>query len=471
MKQGIVFKEWAPDQPDLGGEMLTIAKNVIPSPSGYKCFKTFAPSAATAPTIVANAFAANSPTKGNQIVYVSAGDIYNSAAFGAFTSRGGSTVGAEGGMAQFDNLFIEVGTGHVPWKHTIGSTSNVSTLASSGTAFACNVVGVVNRFVVVGDLLVSTLGSTQRANVLQWSAIDDPTNWPTPNSATAIAVQSGEQVMNSIFGQIMGIHGGDQFGVILQPGAASRMTYEGPPTVFRFDVIDNVNGSIFKKGSIKAGSFIYYISRNGFCRTDGVSIERIGSGKVDKFFWDSVNTSFAGDYLCSGYDPANNLVQWAFPTNASVTCNQLMSFNPDTSAWSYCDVALAHLVTPNQALAGQETMLGLSSTFLGRFDGTAGSAVFETSDAEFNPGGRSYVDGISPNVESSGTAPAVSVRLGYRDSLATAPSYTAATSANSATGEANFRVDAKYIRAEITIVGNFDKATGFVADVQPSSER
>lgn len=472
MKDNIVYKEWAPDLPDLGGQVLTVAQNVIPSPSGYKCFKTFAPTVSTAPaTTISNAFAANSETKGSQIIYVSAGDIYNSSNFGAFASRGGSTVGAEGGMAQFDNLLIAVGTGHVPYKHTIGSGSSVSTLASMGTAPACSVVGVINRFVVLGDLLTSTLGSTQRANALQWSAIDQPTQWPTPNSATAIASQSGEQVMHSEYGQIMGIHGGDQYGVVLQAGAVTRMTYEGPPTVFRFDVIDNVNGSIFRKGSIKVGGTTYYISRNGFCRTDGVQVERIGLGKVDKFFWDSVNHSFAIDRLNSGYDPLNNLVQWAFPTAASNTCNRMMSFNPDVGAWSYCDVALSHLVTPNKALASQETMIGLSSAFLGRFEGTAGSAVFETSDAEFNPGGRAYVDGISPHVESSGTAPAMTVRLGYRDSLGSTPTYTAVTSANSATGEANFRVDAKYIRAEVTITGNFDKATGFVADVQPSGMR
>jgi hypothetical protein len=472
VKRNVIFKEWAPDQPDLGAEVLVNAQNVIPSASGYKCFKTFAATSTTAPaTVIENAYAANSPSKGTNIVYVSAGDYYTSANFGPFTSRGGATLGAEGGMVQFDDLFIAVGEGHVPYKHTIGSTSNVSTLAATGTAPACNVVGVINRFVVLGDLLTSTLASTQRANVLQWCAIDQPTNWPEPNSATAIATQAGQQILESRYGQIMGIHGGDQFGVVLQVGAVTRMTYEQPPTVFRFDVLDNINGSLFKKGSIQAGGLTYWISRNGFCRSDGVNVERIGVGKVDKFFWDSVNQSFADDSLNTGYDPLNNLVQWAFPTAAGTTCNRLMSFNPDTAQWSYCDVALSHLVTPNKALASQQTMIALNSAFLGRMEGTAGSAVLETSDAEFNPSGRSYVDAISPHVESSGTAPAMTVRLGYRDSLGTTPSYTSATSANSATGEANFRIDAKYVRAEITLTGNFEKATGFVAEVKPAGLR
>src|SRR5678815_1152067 len=106
MKQAIVYKEWAPDQPDLGPDLLTVAKNTIPSPSGYKSFRPFAAGAATAPySVVSNAFAANSETKGTQIVYVSfnSADIYASSNFGAFASRGGATVGAEGGMAQFDN--------------------------------------------------------------------------------------------------------------------------------------------------------------------------------------------------------------------------------------------------------------------------------------------------------------------------------------------------------------------------------
>lgn len=472
MKQSIVFKEWAPDKPDLGADVLITAKNVIPSVNGYRCFKTFTATSATSPAAaVANSFAANSETKGSQYIYVSAGDYYVSANFGAFASRGGSTVGAEGGITQFDNLVIAVGNGHVPWKHTVGSSSNVSTLASSGTAPACSVVGVIGRFVVLGDLLVSTLGSTARSNVIQWSTIDDPTRWPTPNSATATAEQSGEQIMPSLLGAVTGIHGGDQFGVILQVGGVSRATYEGPPTVFRFDVIDQNNGSLFQRGSINVNGLTYFISRNGFCRTNGVQVDRIGLGKVDRFFWDSIDISFAKDLLNCGYDPLNNLIQYTFPANGSQSCNRMMSYSIDTDSWAYSDATVNALITPNKAFQGQETMIGIANGFLGRFEGTAGAAVIETSDAEFNAGGRAWVDGIKPNIESSATAPSIGVRIGFRDDLATAPSYTSTTGPTAATGFADFRVDAKYVRAEFNVLGNFDRFPSMVASVDPSSER
>lgn len=472
MRQAITFKEWLPDQPQLSSDCLITAKNVLASPSGYRHFKTFAAGAATVPGgSASNAYAANSPTKGTNIVYISASDYYTSANGGAFTSRGGATVGAEGGMVQFDNLLIAVGTGHPAYKHTIGSASNMSTLASSGTAPGANVVGVIGRFVVIGDLLASTANSTQRASAIRWCGIDQPESWPDPNTATALAQQAGEQEMDLRFGQVTGIHGGDQHGVVLQAGSVTRMTYEGPPTVFRFDLIDETNGSIFNRGSIRVGGLTYFISRNGFCRTDGVQVERIGLGKVDKFFWDSVNVGFARESLNTGFDPLNNQVQWAFPTAASATCNRLMSFNPDTGHWTYCDVALNNLVTPNRAIQGQATMLAIATGFLGDFSGTAGSATIETSDAEFNPGGRAFIDGIKPNIESSATAPAMSMRVGYRDSLDAAPTYTSATSVNAATGFGDFRVDSKYARAEFTVVGNFDKFPGMVASVEASSER
>lgn len=274
-----------------------------------------------------------------------------------------------------------------------------------------------------------------------------------------------------------GIHGGDQHGVILQSGGVTRITYVGPPVVFQFDLISNDIGCIYRRASIRAENYTYFLSKSGFCRTDGVGIERIGAGKVDRFFLDALHTSEA--QIMASYDPMNKLVMWAYPTSAgsASTCNRLLAFNTETSQWTYADVTLESLITPGRGLSGSYatgTVMAFnsgSSMVLGKFQGTAGSAVFETSDAEFNPGGRAYVDGIKPNVESSGTAPAMTVRVGYRDDLGTTPSYTSATSANAATGFADCRVDAKYHRAEITITGNFDRATGIVARMQESSER
>ena len=65
----------------------------------------------------------------------------------------------------------------------------------------------------------------------------------------------------------------------------------------------------------------------------------------------------------------------------------------------------------------------------------------------------------------------MTARIGYRDDLQAAVNYTAATSANSATGFVDTRIDAKYLRAEITVTGNFKKHTGFSFKSKPSGKR
>jgi hypothetical protein len=195
---------------------------------------------------------------------------------------------------------------------------------------------------------------------------------------------------------------------------------------------------------------------------------------VNKFFEDDAQPEDIGSMSCA-FDSLKNLVYFGYSNTTTSLNNSLLIFSPETNSWSRASQEFDVLVSqarfqgaPRSPLIGFDVSTPRNA---GRFSGTAGSAVFETSDAEFNPGGRSYIDGVKPNVESSSTAPAMTVRVGYRDSLGATPTYTSATSANSATGEANFRVDAKYIRTEITVTGNFDKATGFVANAIQSSLR
>ncbi len=468
----IVYKEWLPDQPDLGNPGLIVARNCLPTEAGYTDFNLLNNSGPISTSGAAEGvFVASGSTKGAAVLYISAGDIYTSVNGGAFTSRGGSTVGSFGGFAQYESLVIMVGEGHTAFKHTVGSTSNVSTLnASADTLRPANVVGVVGDFVVMGDFLNSNFsaGSLQSPNEIQWCSIAQPTLWPTPNSATAIATQAGSEFMPIAFGPVRAVHGGDQFAVVLQATGVSRMTYEGPPTVFRFDVIDDSVGSFFKNGSIRINGITYFISRNGFCRTNGVSVERFVQGKVDRYFWDTYSGS--SDAVNVGYDKVNDRFFCAYPqaTDIGSTCSAMLAFHLGSQTWSLCDVTINRLITPGGSPSAVDFRAMAASGTVGSFAATAGSAVFETGEFEVNEAGRTYLDGVKPHVESSGTAPSMTVRVGYRDSLGASPTYTAATSANSRTGIANFRVDAKYLRLETTITGNFEKATGVEFDAEPS---
>jgi hypothetical protein len=472
----IVYKEWLPDQPDLGNPGLIVALNCLPTEAGYTDFNPLNNSGPIATgSSLSGAFVASGATKGSAVLYVAGGEIFTSNNGGAFTSRGGSTVGGFGGFAQYENLVIKVGEAHTAFKHTVGSTSNVSTLnASADTLRPASVVGVVGDFVVMGDFLSLgfSAGSTQSPNEIQWCSIGQPTLWPTPNSATAIATQAGSEFMPVGYGAIRGIHGGDQFAVVLQVSGISRMTYEGPPTVFRFDVIDDTIGSYFKNGSIRIGGVTYFISRNGFCRTDGVSVDRFGQGKVDRYFWDTYSGDI--DAVHVGYDQANNRFLCAYPqaTDIGTTCSALLAFHLGSQSWSVANTSLARLVTAGGGVASTSPGFGFraiaTAGTVGSFAATAGTATFETGEFELTEAGRTFLDGVKPNVESSGTAPSMVCRVGYRDSLGATPTYTSTAAPHTRTGVANFRVDAKYLRIETQITGNFEKATGVEFDAEPA---
>jgi hypothetical protein len=469
----IVFKEWLPDQPELGNGGLIRAENVLPRDDGYAPYRGLDTAGGTigSAVLALDAFMASGVTKGAIRVYAYADQYYSGAYNGTFSAHGAASTASPGNVAfaQYENFVISVSEAQPAQHHTIGSTGNFSTLASSGTAPPAQAIGIIGQFVMIGGL--GTAGSsTQTLSNVQWSGVDQPRSWPTPNSSTAIAQQAGEQTLPMSFGEVQAIHGGDQHGVILQKSGVTRATYVGPPVVFQFDTISNTEGCFFTRGHLRVGNISYFVSRQGFCRTNGVDIEHIGAGKVDREFWDSVNVS-GSNPVQIGYDWKNDLVLFAYATTSSSSMDRILVFNPKSGNWTRANQTMLAMIGGSPPLSTLP-MLGVhtsgGNSRIGQFAATAGTAVLETGEMEITEAGRTYIDGLKPNVESSGTAPAISCRIGYRDSLDTAPSYTSTTSAFARTGVANFRVDAKYHRFETQIVGNFEKVTGIEFDSDPS---
>lgn len=405
--------------------------------------------------------------------------IYMAAGDGAGTFNSVSTALSEAApvskcsFAQYEDLVYAARGVDGVLVHTAGSSSNFTTVPGLTGTRDGRYLFVVGQFLVVANLG----SSTARPSALQWSAIDNTSNFPTPNSATAIATQSGEQVLNFSDGPIVGGYGGDQYGIVVQTGAITRMTYIGPPAVFQFDRIDAAKGQQRRYGGAHSGQLAYFQSSDGFWRTDGVSNASIGDGRVNKTFIDSaaddigVGATTLGAMMDCAFHHVDKHIYWSFAVGSTSNANKLYIYSTHEDRWSSANQVMRTFVEPSPSCQSDGLYAFNSSNVLCKFAGTAGTAVLETCDAEYVPGGRTFVDGVKQNVESSGTAPAMTTRIGYRDSLNSSPTYTSATSANSATGFADFRIDAKYVRVENTITGNFKKTTGFVPNWQPSSGR
>jgi hypothetical protein len=152
----------------------------------------------------------------------------NTTAYTAYAS-GGSALktlvyapGTEGfyRFTQFGNLAIAVNGIDAPQKFNLSSSTNWEALGGSppiGTF-----ITTVRDFVLMGKI-----GSTPQR--IQWSPINNAEGtW-----GSVAATQADFQDLPD-GGNVTGLVGGE-YGVIFSETAIRRMTYEGPPTVFRLD--------------------------------------------------------------------------------------------------------------------------------------------------------------------------------------------------------------------------------------------
>ncbi len=77
---------------------------------------------------------------------------------------------------------------------------------------------------------------------IRWSAIGDPTDWPTAGTTDARTKQSGVQGFNNEFGQVTGIAGTDFTAYVFQERGIWKMTYVGGDIVFTFDNFETARG-------------------------------------------------------------------------------------------------------------------------------------------------------------------------------------------------------------------------------------
>jgi hypothetical protein len=376
-------------------------------------------------------------------------------------------------FTQIDDLIVATDISTGPMYKTAGSVSNFASLSGPGAATH---VGVINQFLVFGRF--ANTGTTSDRQI-KWSAIGDPTNWPTPGSDTAIATQAGTQFFDWSHGQVTGIISGDQHGIIFQNYATHRMTYVGPPAVFQFDMVDEHHGAFFDYGSIRIGMLTYFISREGFFVTDGVSVKNISDRKIWRTFQNSSSGNQYSIYthrLKVAADLDKQIIYWSYISSANLTAipDQMIIYNYREDRWSHAAQSAQFIFGVDKLLdpglvGGLASLypgapFGMSGEKLGTFSGTAGTATIITGEVEPNPGGCAYINGVKPVIASSGTAPTIGVQVGSRDDQSASVSYAGTVIPTSRTGFADFRADNRYHRARLFIAGNFDKAQGIEVD-------
>jgi hypothetical protein len=353
--QRITFTEWTPDQPSIV-ENLSVAKNVVPAAVGFVPFPTAVDYSTAASESLNNVFAGRFSATTN---------VFAGGATKLFRLDGSDlsmdNVSKTGNYSNIEKWrFVQFGD-------TVIAANNINklqyfTLGSSTTFDDLAAAAPVAKFVtVVRDFVVSAnLDSGTNANKVQWSNINDETNW-----TSGAASQSDFQIIPD-GGNITGLTGGET-GLILLERAIVRMSYIGSPLFFQFDTISRSLGCVEANSIAKYGNMTFFLGEEGFYACDGQSVTPIGNEKIDRWFYSNANPSLL-DTMSTTVDPSRKIVIWNFLDTFGNRL--LLIYNWQVQKWTYgsTDVNyVASSATAGTTLEGMD-LYGNMDTITTSFD-------------------------------------------------------------------------------------------------------
>lgn len=429
----IPFAEWRPDMPALS-QWAREALNVVSAEEGYvplNALQAVSLNALSARAQGAVWFRgigggvkmfAGDGTK----LYLLSGATWSNVS----RSVGGAYALASDGawrFAQFGSLAIAVNGIDAPQKFDLGVGANWAALG--GSPPVGTFITTVRDFVLMGKV-----GNAPQR--IQWSGFNNCETW-----GTSLSTQADLQDLPD-GGNVTGLVGGE-YGLIFQETSVRRMTYEGPPVIFRLDKIANDLGCSIPASVADLLDMAFFLHKSGFYMVKaGQTITPIGRGKIDRTFWAEFDEAKHFN-SSSAIDPVRGLYVFAYPSVTSSTGlpDRLLIYNWRTERWTRaavdCEFVFGGVSQQGYTLEqldafGDGTLEGLPypldssywsgalSLLLfgfdrahksGSFSGATLAATVET--AEFNPGNgiRSVVRGCRPLIDGG----SLQIQLGTRE--------------------------------------------------------
>lgn len=477
----IPASSWTPDQAEFGSSGMTTATNCLPGSNSYVPMPSLQAQTGTIDAYARGAIDIRDKDLnvyqyvGNETkLYELNGDTWTDVSLGG----GYSTATEEKwSFALYKNTLIATNWTNDPQSITIGGAN----FADLTTSLRARNVARVDQHVVFANTYDLTDGNVP--DRVWTSAYDDPTDY-TPNSAT------GSSVRDLGGGPIEKIFGGE-FGVILCRDRVFRMQWVGAPTWFQIDETITGAGAVAPGACCQLGSDVYTFSQHGFFRiVDGSQAIPIGTDQrqgqlVDDFMFNDLDFDYLYRMSCVS-DPQSGRIFWAYPgtSNNAGQPNRIICYDSKLNKWSLINqevdivwaaggigVTLEGLDTYSSSI--DDLAVSLDSTAW-KGDGVLNLAAFDSTQAHgFFNGSPMTATFVSPEMEFfedrhammlrhtpvaiGGT---VTSRIGYRNSLRDAVSYTASASENR-WGRIPRRIKARYHRIEETISGEWEHFVGW----------
>jgi hypothetical protein len=317
------------------------------------------------------------------------------------------------------------------------------------------------------------------ANKVQWSDINDFTNW-TSGSAS----QSDFQLLPD-GNTIQGITGGE-FGIIFLEKAIVRMSYVGSPLFFQFDTIARNLGCLASGSITQFGAMSFWLADDGFYSTDGNTVTPIGVEKIDRYFFDKLDYNSLST-ISASIDPVNKLVVWNYPKSAGG--RELLMYNWQIQRWSRADTdvtTMAYAATATTTLealdnfgtidtlpasldssiwaGGIATLKGTRGQYIVAFNGSSATADIVTPDLEI--GFNSTITLARTQIDNGSSTVKVASRKMLDDTITFSSAVT-----TSDENRASLRSSGRYHRLSITPTGNWTSAIGVDVDITPRGTR
>ncbi|MCA0300902.1 MAG: hypothetical protein LCH95_00710 [Proteobacteria bacterium] len=435
----IPFAEWRPDMPALG-PWAREARNVVPAEESYRPLNALAGTSAPLPQAAQGAAWFRGSDGGTRMFAGDASRLYRlSGTDWNDVSRSAGGPYAPGAdhqwrFGQFGALALAVNGVDVPQKFDLGVGARWTAL--EGAPPVATYLATVRDFVVLGKI-----GNTPQR--IQWSGFNNAETW-----GSALSTQADLQDLPD-GGTVTGLVGGE-YGLVFQETSVRRMTYEGPPVVFRIDKIANDIGASVPGSVAGVLDLAFFLHKSGFYMVQGgQSVVPIGRGKVDRTFWADFDELH--QFRCSSaIDPVRGLYVFAYPGAGSTgRPNRLLIYNWRAERWSRaelpCELVFGGASQDARTLEQLDSFgalqglpysldssywIGTLSLLLfgfdtdhrsGSFSGGALEATLETG--EFNPGAgnRSVIRGLRPLIDGDPAALQLGARETQRDTVAYGP--------------------------------------------------
>lgn len=477
----IPFGEYTPDIPDYMNTGATIAKNVIPLGKSYGEFP-----GASIYTSAGLGSKCKGATRGRSpagVAFNFSGDaskLYKlaDAVWTDVSVGGGYSTGADDmwEFTQFGSEILATNYTNVIQTYTMGTSSAFANLG--GTPPKARHIATIRDFVVTANTVDADGVIPER---VRWAGLGTSTSW-TVSSTT----QADYQDLIGQGGWCQKVVGGE-YGVVFQERAIWRMTYVGSPAIFQFDQVEFGRGTPAPGSVVKVGNFIAYLGIDGFYIFDGQQSIPIGTNRVDRTFYDEVDSNYFYN-ISSAVDPKKQIIYWAVPVtgNNNGRPNKIWMYNYAPNAekrWAFAETETEFIYLSSgesytlEGLDAISTNLDLlpfsldsrvwtgntsnlsgfdSSHRLVNYTGTALDATIETGEATLHENNRTQVTKVRPVVDGSGTT---TVQIGTRNLLSESISWDGAVSLNNA-GDAPVRTNARFHRARVNISGGFNHAQG-----------